>query len=54
MTTTVSTSRVRASATLTTLVDIPGGAQLTVGAVLERDGGDKPACVAQPIFRFYE
>ena len=47
-------SRVRATATLATLEDIPGGAQLTIDATIERDGGDKPVCVAQPIFRFYE
>ncbi len=47
-------SRVRATATLTALDDIAGGAQLTIDAVIERDGGDKPVCVAQPIFRFYE
>ncbi len=46
-------SRVRATATLAALDDIAGGAQLTVDAVIERDGGDKPVCVAQPIFRFY-
>ena len=46
-------SRVRATATLAALDDIAGGAQLTVDAVIERDGGAKPVCVAQPIFRFY-
>jgi hypothetical protein len=32
---------------------IGGGVQLTVDAVIERDGGDKPVCIAQPVFRFY-
>lgn len=47
-------SRVRATATLAALDDIVGGAQVTIDATIERDGGDKPVCVAQPIFRFYE
>jgi acyl dehydratase len=46
-------SKVRLRASLAELTDITGGAQLTVDAVIERDGGDKPVCVAQPIFRFY-
>jgi acyl dehydratase len=47
-------SRIRATATLAELTDIEGGVQLTIDAVIEREGGDKPVCVAQPIFRFYE
>lgn len=46
-------SKIRANATLAALEDIPGGAQLTVDAVVEREGGDKPVCVAQLILRFY-
>jgi acyl dehydratase len=46
-------SKVRARATLVELEEIKGGVQLTVDVVIERDGGDKPVCVAQPIFRFY-
>jgi hypothetical protein len=44
---------VRAKATLAAVDEIEGGVQLTVDAVVEFDGGTKPACVAQPIFRFY-
>jgi acyl dehydratase len=47
-------SRVRATATLAALEEIKGGVQLTIDAVVELEGGDKPVCVAQPIFRFYE
>jgi acyl dehydratase len=46
-------SRLRTTATLAAFEDIAGGAQLTVDAVIEREGGDKPVCVAQPLFRFY-
>ncbi len=46
-------SRIRTTATLAAVDDIDGGVQLTVDAVIEREGGGKPVCVAQPIFRFY-
>ncbi|HWN33810.1 MAG TPA: MaoC family dehydratase [Pseudonocardia sp.] len=45
-------SKVRLRATLAAVDRIPGGAQVTVDAVIERDGGAKPVCIAQPIFRF--
>ena len=47
-------SKVRANATLAGLEDIKGGVQLTVDIVIEREGSEKPVCIAQPIFRFYE
>jgi acyl dehydratase len=47
-------SRIRTTATLAAVDDIEGGVQLTVDAVIEREGSDKPVCVAQPIFRFYQ
>jgi acyl dehydratase len=46
-------SRVRLTATLTDLEEVKGGLQLLIGAVIERDGGDKPVCVAEVIFRVY-
>jgi acyl dehydratase len=46
-------SKLRATASLAAVDPIPGGVQVTIDAVIERDGGDKPVCVAQPIFRFY-
>lgn len=46
-------SKVRATATLAAVEDVAGGVQLTVDIVIEREGGDKPVCVAQPVFRFY-
>jgi len=45
-------SKVRLRATLAAVDPIPGGAQVTVDAVIERDGAAKPVCIAQPIFRF--
>ncbi|HET9187158.1 MAG TPA: MaoC family dehydratase [Acidothermaceae bacterium] len=45
-------SKVRTSATLAGVEQVAGGAQLTIDAVIEIDGGAKPACVAQMLVRF--
>ncbi len=46
-------SKIRLGATLADLTEINGGVQLTVDATIEVDGGQKPACVAQCVLRFY-
>ncbi len=46
-------SRVRMRATLTAADDIPGGVQMTVTQTFEREGGDKPVCVAESVARVY-
>jgi acyl dehydratase len=46
-------SKIRTTATLASVDPIDGGVQVTVDAVIEGDGGGKPVCTAQPIFRFY-
>jgi acyl dehydratase len=46
-------SRIRTVAQLTAVTDVAGGVQLTIAATVEREGGDKPVCVASPVFRFY-
>jgi acyl dehydratase len=46
-------SRIRLTATLTDVTEVAGGLQVTASAVIELEGGGKPACVAEPIFRFY-
>jgi acyl dehydratase len=46
-------SKLRGTATLVSLEDIAGGVRLTIDMVIHREGGDKPVCVAQPIFQFY-
>ncbi|SDC37580.1 Acyl dehydratase [Geodermatophilus telluris] len=46
-------SRVRLTATLTEVTEFAGGLQLTFAAVVEREGSDKPACVAEPVYRYY-
>ena len=46
-------SRVRGRMTLLRVEDIEGGAQVTWQVTMERDGGDKPVCVAELIARRY-
>jgi acyl dehydratase len=46
-------SRVRASVELTELTDVAGGVQVTLRATIEREGGEKPVCVADLLSRFY-
>ena len=33
--------------------EVAGGLQLTLSAVIEREGGDKPVCIAEPVYRYY-
>jgi acyl dehydratase len=47
-------SRVRMRATLAAVEDIAGGAQITIVQTFEREGGDKPVCVAESLARVYE
>jgi len=47
-------SRVRLTATLVDVEEVKGGLQLTVGGVIDREGGDKPVCVLESVVRFYE
>ena len=46
-------SKVRLTATLTSVEEVAGGLQLTLAAVIEREGGDKPVCIAEPVYRYY-
>jgi acyl dehydratase len=45
--------RVRMRAELVAVDDIQGGAQFTIKQTFERDGGDKPVCVAESLSRVY-
>ena len=46
-------SKVRGRMTLLSVEDIPGGAQMTWQVTMEREGGDKPVCVAESVSRRY-
>jgi acyl dehydratase len=46
-------SKIRLTATLTDVTEVKDGLQVTVSAVIELEGSAKPACVAEPIFRFH-
>ena len=45
--------KVRMRAKLASVDDIPGGAQITTELTFEREGGDKPVCVAESLSRVY-
>jgi len=45
--------KVRMRAVLIGLEEIPGGAQITTELTFEREGGEKPVCVAESLSRVY-
>ena len=47
-------SKVRMRAKLASVDDVPGGAQVTTELTFEREGGDKPVCVAESLVRVYD
>ena len=46
-------ARVRMHAKLGSLEPVPGGAQIKIECSFEREGGDKPVCVAETLARVY-
>lgn len=46
-------SRLRASAVLKDVAEAGGGVQITTLVTIEREGGEKPACVAESLSRYY-
>ncbi|MYY11413.1 dehydratase [Streptomyces sp. SID4919] len=46
-------SRVRATAELRKVAEAGGGVQVTAAVTVEREGGDKPVCVAESVSRYY-
>ena len=46
-------SKVRMRATLTKVDEVPGGVQFTVTQTFEREGADKPVCVAESLARAF-
>lgn len=46
-------SRVRARMTLLACDPVDGGAQVTWGVTVEREGASKPVCVAESLARYY-
>ena len=45
-------SRVRVSFEVLALEPVPGGTQATLAATVEREGGDRPVCAAEVVFRY--
>ncbi len=46
-------SKVRMRATLASVEDVPGGVQFTVTQTFEREGSEKPVCVAESLARVF-
>ena len=46
-------ARVRMSAVIAEVTEVPGGYQFAVDQVIEVEGGTKPAVVARGLYRFY-
>jgi acyl dehydratase len=46
-------SRLRGTFEVVSVEEIEGGEQLTMTARIEREGADKPVCVAEVVFRHY-
>jgi acyl dehydratase len=46
-------ARVRGRFTLAALEEVPGGLQATWSVTVESDGGERPACVAEWLVRYY-
>ncbi|WP_331755753.1 MaoC family dehydratase [Streptomyces sp. NBC_01643] len=45
-------SKIRTTAVLASVQDIPGGVQIAIDATIEREGSDKPVCAARLLFRY--
>ncbi|MDT3397504.1 MaoC family dehydratase [Streptomyces sp. B1866] len=45
-------SRLRATGRVAEVADVTGGVQVALAVALEREGGDKPVCVAEPVVRY--
>ena len=46
-------AKVRLTATLKDVEEVAGGLQVTIAGVIEAEGGSKPVCIAEPVFRIY-
>lgn len=46
-------SRLRATAELRSVEEVGGGVQVTAVVTVEREGSEKPACVAESVSRYY-
>jgi acyl dehydratase len=46
-------SRVRGTFRVDSVDAFDGGSQVTMTATIEREGGEKPVCVAEVVFRYY-
>jgi acyl dehydratase len=45
-------SRVRVRLAIQEVEEVSGGIQPTIAATVEREGGDRPVCVAELLYRY--
>ena len=53
MSPTLVNSRIRMGLKVTDVTEVAGGYQVTFGLTCEREGQEKPVCVAELLFRYY-
>jgi acyl dehydratase len=46
--------RIRGRIQITSIEDVAGGLRALALAMVEREGHDKPVCVAETVWRFYQ
>src|SRR3982751_5110849 len=46
-------SKLRAAAVLKEVTEFAGGRQSSLAVTVEREGGEKPVCIAEPVYRVY-
>ncbi|NUP47771.1 MAG: MaoC family dehydratase [Catenulispora sp.] len=47
-------AKIRAAGTVASVTEVRGGVEVVVDLTVEIDGQNRPACVAQAVYRFYE
>jgi len=47
-------SRVRLLSRITSAASVPGGVQIVVNAAVQAEGADKPVCVADAVYRYFD
>ena len=46
-------SKVRATGTLKEVTEVACGLQYVLSVTVEREGGDKPVCIGEPVYQVY-
>jgi acyl dehydratase len=49
-----SSSRIRLVGRIASVREVPGGVEIVADLVVEIEGAEKPACVLEAVYRFYD